>query len=107
MAGEPLIFVEVALTKGIPSSIQELLADGREAIGSDGADTAVFYSISNCQPGLAGISFGNSLIKRVASDLSRDLLSLKDFVALSPIPGLNSWLEKTILLAHRKTKSKQ
>ena len=94
MAGEPLIFVEVALTKGIPSSIQELLADGREAIGSVDADTAVFYSISNCQPGLAGISFGNSLIKQVASDLSRDLPSLKNFVTLSPIPGLNSWLDK-------------
>ena len=94
MAGEPLIFVEVALTKGIPSSIQELLADGRDAIDSDDADTAVFYSISNCQPGLAGISFGNSLIKQVASDLSRDLLSLKNFVTLSPIPGMNSWLEK-------------
>ncbi|MEN8889044.1 MAG: malonyl-CoA decarboxylase [Celeribacter marinus] len=94
MAGEPLIFVEVALTKGIPSSIQELLADGRDAIDSDDADTAVFYSISNCQPGLAGISFGNSLIKQVASDLLRDLLSLKNFVTLSPIPGMNSWLEK-------------
>lgn len=94
MAGEPLIFVEVALTKGIPSSIQELLADGRDAIDFDDADTAVFYSISNCQPGLAGISFGNSLIKQVASDLSRDLLSLKNFVTLSPIPGMNSWLEK-------------
>ena len=94
MAGEPLIFVEVALTKGIPSSIQELLADGRDAIDFDDADTAVFYSISNCQPGLAGISFGNSLIKQVASDLLRDLLSLKNFVTLSPIPGMNSWLEK-------------
>lgn len=94
MAGEPLIFVEVALTKGIPSSIQELLADGRDAIDSDDADTAVFYSISNCQPGLAGISFGNSLIKQVASDLLRDLLSLNNFVTLSPIPGMNSWLEK-------------
>ena len=94
MAGEPLIFVEVALTKGIPSSIQELLADGRDAIDFDDADTAVFYSISNCQSGLAGISFGNSLIKQVASDLSRDLLSLKNFVTLSPIPGMNSWLEK-------------
>ena len=98
MAGEPLIFVEVALTKGIPSSIQELLADGRDAIDSEDADTAVFYSISNCQPGLAGISFGNSLIKQVASDLSRDLPSLKNFVTLSPIPGLNKWLEQADLL---------
>ena len=92
MAGEPLIFVEVALTKGIPNSVQDLLADGREAIEAEDADTAVFYSISNCQAGLAGISFGNSLIKQVAADLMRDLPGLKNFVTLSPIPGLNKWL---------------
>ncbi|MEH6647020.1 malonyl-CoA decarboxylase [Sulfitobacter sp.] len=92
MAGEPLIFVEVALTKGIPSSIQDLLVDGREAMEADTADTAVFYSISNCQAGLAGISFGNSLIKQVAADLSTELPELKNFVTLSPIPGLNKWL---------------
>jgi malonyl-CoA decarboxylase len=93
MAEEPLIFVEVALTKGIPTSIQALLADGRDAIDAQDADTAVFYSISNCQAGLAGISFGNSLIKQVAADLSRDLPALKNFVTLSPIPGLNTWRE--------------
>ncbi len=93
MAGEPLIFVEVALTRGIPNSVQELLADGRAAIDAEDADTAVFYSISNCQAGLAGISFGNSLIKQVVADLSRDLPGLKTFVTLSPIPGLNKWLE--------------
>lgn len=95
MADEPLIFVEVALTKGVPNSIQALLAEGRTPIEADDADTAVFYSISNCQAGLAGISFGNSLIKQVAADLSRDLPSLKAFVTLSPIPGLNKWLEKS------------
>ena len=93
MPNEPLIFVEVALTKGIPKSIQDLLADEREAINAGDADTAVFYSISNCQTGLAGISFGNSLIKQVASDLARDLPGLSTFVTLSPIPGLNRWLE--------------
>lgn len=93
MADEPLIFVEVALTQGIPNSVQTLLADGRNAIDGDQADTAVFYSISNCQAGLAGISFGNSLIKQVVSDLSRDFPSLKNFVTLSPIPGLNAWLK--------------
>lgn len=98
IAGEPLIFVEVALTKGVPNSIQDLLADGRDAIDAADADTAVFYSISNCQEGLAGISFGNSLIKQVASDLSRDLPALKNFVTLSPIPGLNKW-QKTVELA--------
>ncbi|WP_339763770.1 malonyl-CoA decarboxylase [uncultured Sulfitobacter sp.] len=91
MQDEPLIFVEVALTKGTPNSVQALLADGRDAISADDADTAVFYSISNCQAGLAGISFGNSLIKQVVADLSRDLPNLKTFVTLSPIPGLNKW----------------
>ncbi len=92
MADEPLIFVEVALTRGVPDSVQGLLANGRTAIDPEEADTAVFYSISNCQAGLAGISFGNSLIKQVVSDLSRDLPRLKTFVTLSPIPGLNRWL---------------
>ena len=95
MPDEPLIFVEVALTKGIPNSIQELLADERESINAADADTAVFYSISNCQAGLAGISFGNSLIKQVASDLAGDLPGLSTFVTLSPIPGLNRWLENS------------
>ena len=93
MADEPLIFVEVALTRGVPNSVQALLADGREEIAPQDADTAVFYSISNCQEGLAGISFGNSLIKQVVADLSRDMPNLKTFVTLSPIPGLNAWLE--------------
>ncbi|QBX99916.1 decarboxylase [Rhodophyticola sp. CCM32] len=92
MSDDPLIFVEVALTRGVPNSVQGLLADEREAILEEDADTAVFYSISNCQAGLAGISFGNSLIKQVVSDLSRDLPNLKTFVTLSPIPGLNKWL---------------
>ncbi len=93
MPDEPLIFVEVALTQGIPNSVQALLADGRAPIEAEEADTAVFYSISNCQAGLAGISFGNSLIKQVVADLSRDLVALKTFVTLSPIPGLCSWLD--------------
>ncbi|GAB2185542.1 malonyl-CoA decarboxylase [Roseibium sp. LAB1] len=93
MPDEPLIFVEVALTKGIPGSIQGLLAENRNQIDADTADTAVFYSISNCQAGLAGISFGNSLIKQVAADLSLELPKLKTFVTLSPIPGLVRWLE--------------
>lgn len=92
MADEPLIFVEVALTKGIPSSVQDLLSEKRDAITAEDADTAVFYSISNCQAGLANISFGNSLIKQVAVDLSIQLPGLKTYVTLSPIPGLNRWL---------------
>jgi malonyl-CoA decarboxylase len=95
MPNEPLVFVEVALTKGIPDSIQGVLSDTRDMIAADDADTAVFYSISNCQAGLAGISFGNSLIKQVAADLARELPDLKTFVTLSPIPGLMSWLDDT------------
>ena len=93
MPTEPLIFVEVALTKGVSNSIQALLADTGETLTETGANTAVFYSISNCQPGLAGVSFGNSLIKQVARDLSRDLPNLKTFVTLSPIPGFAHWLD--------------
>ena len=94
MPEEPLIFVEVALTHGVPNSIQSVLSEGRESIGEDEADTAVFYSISNCQKGLAGVSFGNSLIKQVARDLSHELPNLKTFVTLSPIPGLMKWADQ-------------
>ncbi len=92
MPDEPLIFVEVALTKGIPSSIQSVLAEARDVMPGAEADTAVFYSISNCQKGLAGISFGNSLIKQVVADLSRELPHLKTFVTLSPLPRFARWL---------------
>ncbi|MBD3677585.1 MAG: malonyl-CoA decarboxylase [Rhodobacteraceae bacterium] len=92
MPEEPLIFVEVALTKGVPGSVQKVLAEEREEMSPDQADTAVFYSISNCQPGLAGISFGNSLIKQVVADLSRELPQLRTFVTLSPIPGFTKWM---------------
>ncbi|MFX0544480.1 malonyl-CoA decarboxylase [Roseovarius sp. S1116L3] len=93
MPDEPLIFVEVALTRGIPGAVQPLLAEERKPLAADAADTAVFYSISNCQSGLAGISFGNSLIKQVAGDLADELPGLTRFVTLSPIPGLMAWLE--------------
>ncbi|WP_425091721.1 malonyl-CoA decarboxylase [Tropicimonas sp. S265A] len=94
MPDEPLIFVEVALTKGVPGSVQGLLSDDRDQLAGRDADTAVFYSISNCQEGLAGISFGNSLIKQVARDLARDLPNLGRFVTLSPIPGLMKWVSE-------------
>lgn len=93
MADDPLIFVEVALTRGVPGSIAALLAEDREPGAAQAADTAVFYSISNCQPGLAGVSFGNLLIKQVAEDLGRALPGLKTYVTLSPIPGLMNWLK--------------
>lgn len=91
MPDEPLIFVQVALTQGIPNSIQALLADHAPLAETD-ADTAVFYSISNCQAGLASVSFGNQLIKQVVADLSAELPGLKTFITLSPIPNLTRWL---------------
>lgn len=93
MPDEPLVFVEVALTKGIPASIQSVLSQDRPSLSGDTADTAVFYSISNCQEGLRGISFGNSLIKQVAADLSAALPNLKTFVTLSPVPGFAKWVD--------------
>jgi malonyl-CoA decarboxylase len=92
LSGEPLIFVEVALTQGVPSSIAPLLSSARVPLMPDRATTAVFYSISNCQRGLRGISFGNFLIKQVAEDLRRELPSLNTFVTLSPLPGFCRWL---------------
>jgi len=92
LSGEPLIFVEVALTNEVPSSIASLLGSSRTPVTPDRATTAVFYSISNCQPGLRGISFGNFLIKQVAEDLKRELPALNTFVTLSPLPGFRRWL---------------
>ena len=92
MPDEPLIFVEVALTRGIPGNVDQLLAQEREPVALSKVDTATFYSISNCQPGLAGISFGNLLIKQVVADLTAELPGLRTFVTLSPIPGLADWL---------------
>jgi malonyl-CoA decarboxylase len=93
LADEPLIFVEVALTTSIPDSITPLLAADRRPIAPLRARTAVFYSISNCQFGLKGVSFGNFLIKQVAEELKRELPSLRTFITLSPVPGFRSWLE--------------
>ncbi|MDX3806489.1 malonyl-CoA decarboxylase [Bosea thiooxidans] len=92
LVDEPLIFVEVALTTAIPRSIDELLEPERKVLPAQQATTAVFYSISNCQEGLRGISFGNFLIKQVAEDLKRELPGLDTFVTLSPVPGFASWL---------------
>lgn len=92
MPDEPLIFVEVALTEAIPGSVTKLLSEGRTPLEAEDAKVAVFYSISNCQKGLSGISFGNQLIKQVVAELSLAFPQLQDFVTLSPIPGLNRWL---------------
>jgi len=92
MPDEPLVFVEVALTRAVPGSIQEVLAPERERLAPGEATTAVFYSISNCQEGLKGVSFGAFLIKQVAEDLAHALPKLDTFVTLSPVPDLSRWL---------------
>ncbi len=89
---EPLIFVEVALTAAIPEGIEPLLASERAPLAPEAARTAVFYSISNAQAGLSGVSFGNFLIKQVVEDLRRELPRLQTFVTLSPVPGFARWL---------------
>ena len=89
---DPLIFVEVALTADIPASITDVLTDQRVPLDPKKATTAVFYSISNCQEGLRGISFGNFLIKQVVEELTRQGFGLKTFVTLSPVPGFAGWL---------------
>ena len=91
---DPLIFVEVALTREIPGNIGDLLQEDRKEIKASEATTAVFYSISNCQEGLRGISFGNFLIKQVVEDLRRELPKLDSFVTLSPVPGFAAWLAR-------------
>ncbi len=93
LPGEPLIFVEVALTRGLASSITELLDPATERADAASANTAIFYSISNCHPGLAGVSLGDLLIKRVATLLKAELPNIDTFATLSPIPGLRRWLE--------------
>jgi malonyl-CoA decarboxylase len=106
LADAPLIFVEVALTQSIPSAIAPLLAVDRQPVPIDRARTAVFYSISNTQRGLGGISFGNFLIKQVVEELRRELPKLDTFVTLSPVPGLMQWLKQpndTPLLEEERT----
>jgi malonyl-CoA decarboxylase len=94
MPMEPLIFVEVALTDHLADSVQALLDEHAPVFDSRRADTAIFYSISNTQAGLRGVSFGSFLLKRVIDDLQRDFPKLRHFATLSPLPGLASWARK-------------
>jgi malonyl-CoA decarboxylase len=94
LVDEPLIFVEVALTESIPGAIAPLLAKDRQLVPTERARTAVFYSISNTQRGLGGISFGNFLIKQVVEELRRELPKLENFVTLSPVPDFMRWLKQ-------------
>jgi malonyl-CoA decarboxylase len=94
MPMEPLIFVEVALTDRLADSIQALLDENAPVFDARRADTAIFYSISNTQTGLRGVSFGSFLLKRVIDDLHRDFPKLRQFATLSPLPGLAAWVRK-------------
>ncbi|MDR2364836.1 MAG: malonyl-CoA decarboxylase [Zoogloeaceae bacterium] len=95
MPDDPLIFVEVALTDRLANDVQHLLDEHAPIFDAQAADTAIFYSISNTQVGLRGVSFGNFLLKRVIEDLKRDFPQLKRFATLSPLPLLRRWAEKT------------
>ena len=94
MPMEPLIFVEVALTDYLADSVQALLDENAPVFDATRADTAIFYSISNTQAGLRGVSFGSFLLKRVIDDLRRDFPKLRNFATLSPLPGFESWARK-------------
>ncbi len=94
LVDDPLIFVEVALTAEPPGAIAPLLAEPAGKGKQPAPTTAAFYSISNCQAGLRGISFGNFLIKQVVEELARELPSLTTFVTLSPVPGFARWLSR-------------
>ncbi|MBH98118.1 MAG: malonyl-CoA decarboxylase [Rhodospirillaceae bacterium] len=96
MPNEPLIFVEVALVNGVSDNIQRLLDQEAPVIEAATADCAIFYSISNAQAGLKGISLGDFLIKRVVDLLAHDFTNLKTFATLSPIPGFSDWVYKTL-----------
>jgi malonyl-CoA decarboxylase len=96
---EPLIFVEVALVNGLADDVHKLLDEGAPRVDLADADTAIFYSISNTQKGLRGISFGDFLIKKVVESLVRDLPQLKNFATLSPIPGFRRWLDTALAAA--------
>jgi malonyl-CoA decarboxylase len=96
MPDEPLIFVEVALTDELAGDIAEVLNRNARPLQGD-PTVAIFYSISNCQKGLRGISFGNALIKRVADQLTKQFRSLRTFATLSPIPGFMTWLRERLI----------
>lgn len=94
LVDEPLVFVEVALMREIPDAIGQVLEEPHVQAPAKPATTAVFYSISNCQEGLKGITFGNFLLKQVVEELARETLTLRTFVTLSPVPQFGAWLEK-------------
>jgi malonyl-CoA decarboxylase len=94
LVDEPLIFVEVALMRDWPDAIAPILGAHRTTVAPDTAETAVFYSISNCQRGLAGVTFGHFLIKQVVEEISREFPRLATFITLSPVPNFAAWLKR-------------
>jgi malonyl-CoA decarboxylase len=94
LVDEPLIFVEVALTREIPTAIAPILSDKREPVEPQRATVAVFYSITNCQRGLAGVTFGHFLIKQVVEEVSHEVSRVASFVTLSPAPNFAEWLRR-------------
>jgi malonyl-CoA decarboxylase len=100
LVDEPLIFVEVALTREIPAAIAPILSNKREPVDPQRATTAVFYSITNCQRGLAGVTFGHFLIKQVVEEVSRELSRVTTFITLSPAPNFADWLRRERANAH-------
>lgn len=92
LENDPLVFVEIALTNELPGAIAPLLSQDRHMPPKEQVNTVVFYSISNCHPGLAGVTFGNFLIKNVVEELKKEMPGLKTFVTLSPVPGFRKWL---------------
>lgn len=102
MPEEPIIFVEVALVRGLAVEIAPLLDPDAPLTDLGRADTAIFYSISNAQPGLAGISFGGFLIKRVVDELSTEFSRMKTFATLSPIPGFRAWFDHELATKGRQ-----
>jgi malonyl-CoA decarboxylase len=89
---EPIIFIEVALTRVLTDTVQALLDPDSPVLDAESAEWAIFYSITNCQEGLRGVPFGSFLIKRVVEDLSKELPRIKKFATLSPVPGFRKWL---------------
>jgi len=89
---EPVIFIEAALTEGMSDNVRPLLDPDSPVLPPDRADTAIFYSITNCQEGLRGVPFGSFLIKQVAEDLGREFPRIRKFATLSPVPGFREWL---------------